>query len=381
MNEEKGGAQKNLPKIRTMQSDAGIIKENPETKAVEPKNEVGILNVLPNEQADLIIPKEINEKIKGFQGAPQNIIVNEETIIAPKINELSRSPAPLPKNEITQEPKRAPQSLRTFSDDLSSALRRTQGSIISIAIQEEERRAEEKPKKEKRDSSMIVISIGLITLAIVVLFFVLTDKKIPFISEPEIENSTENFLFPISTDGVKKISLDGKTSETILLEIPNSINSSENKITGIVFTKTFGQTNKVLSTSEFISFFGIKIPGELARNLNQSFLFGAIKQETTSPFFIFTTDSFEKAFSGMLMWENSMALDLFSFLDIKKEDLGDQNFVFEDTVIENKDVRVLNLQNDKKIFYLIYPDGTIFIGTDEKVVSEITEKISIERLK
>lgn len=382
MNEENKSGPKNLPKIRTMQSDAGIIKE----EEVETKIETPISNFESLQN----IPKENTEIPKSTTNTEQNTTVNietpkiqqpEEKITTPKINELSRIPTPLPKNEITQEPKRAPQSLRTFSDDLSSALRKTQGSIISIAIQEEERRNQEEPKKEKRDSSILVISIGLITLAIIVLFFVLTDKKIPFISQPEIENSSENFLFPISTDGVKKVSLDGKTNESIVLEIQNYINNTEDGITGIVFTKTFGQTNKVLSTSEFASFFEIKMPGELIRNINQSFLYGTIKKENASPIFVFTAGSFEEALSGMLMWENTLILDLFSFLNIDKKDLGDQNFSFEDLVIENKDARVLNLQNNKKVFYLIYPDGTIFIGTDEKAVSEVTEKISIERLK
>ena len=228
---------------------------------------------------------------------------------------------------------------------------------------------------------MVIISIGLITIALAVLFFVLTDRELPFTKQSDIKTQSENFLFPISTDGIKNISLDGKTKDSIYLEIPSLLNNSMDHITAIVFTKTFGQSNKILGTNEFVSFFEIKMPGELNRSLGQSFLYGSIRKDGASPFFILTAESFEKALSGMLLWENSMATDLFPFLNIDKKDLGEENFIFKDSVIENKDVRILNLQNDKKIFYLIYADGTIFISTDEKIVGEITEKISIERLK
>ena len=83
----------------------------------------------------------------------------------------------------------------------------------------------------------------------------------------------------------------------------------------------------------------------------------------------------------MLAWEENIVTDLYPFLNIKRESLGDQNFVFEDSVIENKDVRILTLPTGENIFYLVYPDGTIFIATDKNIVGEITEKISIEKLK
>jgi hypothetical protein len=377
MNEDKDIGPKALPKIRTMQSDMGIASDPmPEKINIEttPKKELDAVSVMPKIES---VPAPIS--VQPIEQPINNI--PEQPFVSPKINELSRMPAPLPRNEPVPVQARAPQSLRTFSDDLSSALRRTQGSIITIALQEEEKRNQMKPVAKRKDSFLVVISIGLITIALGAIFFVLSGKELPFTEPTDVSTVSEKLLLPITVNNIKSISLDGKTRDSALSEVSTLLETTETGITGIIFTKTFGESNKLLSTTEFTSFFEIKTPGALARGFDSSFLFGTFKNEDTSPFFIFTAESFESALSGMLAWEENIVTDLYLFLNIKRESLGDQNFVFEDSVIENKDVRILTLPTGENIFYLVYPDGTIFIATDKNIVGEVTEKISIEKLK
>lgn len=379
MNEDKNIGTGAIPKIRTMQSDMGMASEAKPEEIITPINPDKIMDAVS------VMPKIENISVPNPTSfpalEPKEEKLPDPIFVSPKINELSRMPAPLPKNEIPVTQPRAPQSLRTFSDDLSLALRRTQGSIITIALQEEERRNQIKPVARRKDSFLVVISVGLITLALGAIFFVLSGKELPFTEPKDVSTVSEKLLLPITVNNIKSISLDGKTSDSALSDISTLINTTETGITGVVFTKTFGESNKLLSTSEFISFFGLKVPGALSRGFDSSFLFGIFETENTSPFFIFTAESFESALSGMLAWEGSLVTDLYPFLNIKRESLGDQNFVFEDSVIENKDVRILTLPTGENIFYLVYPDGTIFIATDKNIVGEITEKISIEKLK
>ena len=88
-------------------------------------------------------------------------------------------------------------------------------------------------------------------------------------------------------------------------------------------------------------------------------------------FLIFETSDFGATFSGMLEWEKYIENDL-SFMFKKQENDSDSLFLWKDSIIKNKDVRILsNSKGDSKIYYSFIDKNTLAITSSEKTLTDI----------
>lgn len=97
---------------------------------------------------------------------------------------------------------------------------------------------------------------------------------------------------------------------------------------------------------------------------------------------MFRVDSFENAFAGMLEWEDSIIRDLSPIFDKETVKVDKEDYVFEDVIVSNKDVRaVLNSEGVLEFAYFIYNDNTLVIVNNETTIQELTRRLTNVRLE
>jgi hypothetical protein len=115
------------------------------------------------------------------------------------------------------------------------------------------------------------------------------------------------------------------------------------------------------TTQEIFSVIDPNAPGSFIRSLDAKMMIGALKQgDTTSPFVILQTDSFEAAFAGMLAWEPGMQGDLAPLFT----KTGTNAFV--DRAIENHNVRTKEDPAGKTILIYAFVDQSTILITDSE---------------
>ena len=170
--------------------------------------------------------------------------------------------------------------------------------------------------------------------------------------------------------------------EKILTEIKKEIFETEieaGKIKNISLIKngTDGTKNTVTS-DEFLNLINSGIPDELKRMLTEDIgIYGvAPVLGGRTGGIILKTDSYQKAFAGMLNWEKgTMTRDLYDFLTntTPTENILTQNF--SDIVINNQDARMLNATNGAQtIIYGFMDSKTIVIAGSVDGFNEISAR-------
>jgi hypothetical protein len=120
----------------------------------------------------------------------------------------------------------------------------------------------------------------------------------------------------------------------------------------------------------------LSLPGDLNRSLKDDFMLGIYSNQTGErrPFLILTNNFFERAFSGLLQWEKTMAADLAPLLDnTTVTTTPGQPFI--DKVVKNRDCRVLQDTEGKTALFYAFLDNTdIVITTAEDAFGEILQR-------
>ena len=100
------------------------------------------------------------------------------------------------------------------------------------------------------------------------------------------------------------------------------------------------------------------------------------------PFLVLKTGFYENAFAGMLEWERYMKDDLAPLFgpaktkipsgQIVADTVQEPELVFVDSVIKNKDTRILRGKNGKtELLYSFVDKNTIIITTNEHTLEEV----------
>jgi hypothetical protein len=122
-----------------------------------------------------------------------------------------------------------------------------------------------------------------------------------------------------------------------------------------------------------------QIPGSFARSLT-TIRFG---RYNNAPFVALTAENFDTAFAGMLAWETAMSRDLSPLFgqpvtgtfDPRNPGVVAEPF-FADTVVSNRDVRVLRDENEsERLVYTFVDQTTILITTSSADLTEIISRL------
>ncbi len=280
--------------------------------------------------------------------------------------------------------------LRTYTSDMADAIRTDEVSVIKIALAEKEKRDQEAmyQKAEGTKTSKILLMIGgvvLIVGAIIGSYLLIQKKKDKDTPMPTPEAMKTFISYNASSD------ID-VTDASTSVELMDAIKKQERPTGGLV--KVFFLTQKVNNLSEsitskrFISILKTSIPGPLIRSLADKFLLGRYSNQSSpnerdksAMFLILETNDYNQAYISMLEWEETMLRDLFVLFNITNSE-GD-NSIFEkpwrDTIVNNKDARVLYDDEGQAILYYVFMNKSTFvIANNQEALKEIIARLIIK---
>lgn len=259
-------------------------------------------------------------------------------------------------------------TLRTYQGDVAEFIKDKNKSTLSIALEEKHKQEQEEKKQEEthKESSSpknlganftaVVLSITLIIAGVFASIFIFDYVTTP--KEPEVSLKTD--IIPYNNE----IVLANMSAESFTTEIKNL--TPQNGISTIKISDNQG--NQINTSSSFFDFLNIRAR-TVTRYFDKNFFLGANGENGL--FLIFETSDFGATFSGMLDWEKTIEQDLsFMFENGAKE--TDSLFLWKDTIIKNKDARVLSSdKGGSKIYYSFLDKNTLVITSNEKTLTDI----------
>lgn len=285
--------------------------------------------------------------------------------------------------------------LRTLKNDLQKIIRVNKISLVkAVALESETRRdresERERPHEKHSHRSLGIIFASLLfvllgTAAFYGVFLIMGER-----SDAPAPLPQNDILF--AENGVP-FPLDDKPSleiKRLLSQVRLGSGGTLGSITRIIPTlteiNTEGATRERSATlGEFLRALGTRAPDELLRALLDNFFFGIHTVDENAPHFVIPVLSYERAFAGMLRWEESMNADLSpAFTPIPDQTLGASGLPekrrFEDVVMRNYDVRVLKDDAGTIELYYSFPTRKLLIIAESPYsFTEILSRLRAER--
>lgn len=287
--------------------------------------------------------------------------------------------------------------IKTFELDAAQFLKDKNTTVSDIALAEHKRRLREVKKPatqpvEQRKSKMVLVlslfSLFFVIASIAIIYFVISIQK----DRPVLVN-TESVLSLIPIEAEKEIDfsiIDRDKIKNILASERENASLTLGKILGFYFTEPTPKGKSLIKTTRFFEIAKFNPPAGLIRSFSKEFLLGIHSFNGNQPFLILKTNSFQQAYTGMLGWENNLIDDLSPLfyspeknpeaeLDSTEKILNQKGFV--DSVLKNKDVRILRNDSGKIILiYSIIDKDTIVITTNEYSFTEVITRLTTKKL-
>ena len=293
--------------------------------------------------------------------------------------------------------------LQTFQGDIERVVQQKNVSVVSMAADEAKRREQqpltaEVPKKITlagiRKVAMIALGVVLLASAggLGAYLFITT---LPTIIPPEPQTPH------MHVDLSETVELQN-TSRSMMQQFVTARDTLTPPLGLMVrldarVASTSGETRE-LTTAEFMDALGVRVPEELTRTLDPQFILGLYAYDGNSPFLLLKTDSYERAFAGMLKWEISMRDDLLPLFDKKIQyrlpppplpiatstasssvpviPQAPILIPFIDKIVSNHDARILeNEFRDQLLLWTFLDRNTILITTQEAAVAEVVKRL------
>ncbi len=302
--------------------------------------------------------------------------------IAHHLGITSKAPVDTEHKEEAEERTKYPSGrrLRTYQGDIATIMKSKQISEAEIVMAEQKKQYADDSHKKKLDTRArndalkniltVCIAIGLVAVGGYSLYYIL--------SRPDtVKSNAIDPIRPIFADEEIRVNLPSSTTRR---DIISSIRGAAAKTTGVdsvithvnlVETGVLGTSP--LSTSRFFQIIDTHVPASLVRSLNSSFMVGSYKKK---PFMIFTTTFFESSFASMLEWETQIQPDMGPLFITESTSPMAAN-KFEDSVIRNKDARVLRDEVGNVLFLYSFPDREhLLIVANEATLSEVLARLA-----
>lgn len=320
-----------------------------------------------------------------------------------------------PENMLSQKPVHP--IIRTFESDAAMVLQKKKASVVNIAIAE----SKKQHNTESIGTRAVKETVSSVTKLLLALIFIagggavfyylytqgLFSQSAPIVQAPVIPSI-------IKADSQMEINISKQAD--VAQAVVNARTASSlpvGSITHVYFTQNVGEQTEFIDTRGFFLIINSHAPDSLIRSLRPEFMFGFHESLANEPFLILKTDSFQNTFAGMLAWEEVMLDDvdgLFTPINTNlnesievipgipssaetgtstdatstelvvqeytTKDFLDPKAFFEDLVIRNKDVRVLqSTANQTLLLYTFTDPQTLVITSSESTLREVLDRI------
>lgn len=291
--------------------------------------------------------------------------------------------------------------IRTYQGDVAEALTNQNESLVSIQQTEAARRRatgtpppEDNEEGERKRKDFLFLFVGSI-------FFILVGvagawygyREYLVRTAPPVLSVPENRFISVTSESVLLASFLNR--EGLAVAFADLISDSKpDELRHIVLKKDALESSPLLSTEEFLNLLQSEAPGSLVRSFDKLFMTGVVGK---SPFVIIKLASFENAFAGMLLWEESMPSDLTPlFPNAGPMKAIDPQSVFKDVIVRNKDVRVLeaivttqvvtgsatttSTTTAPVLLYSFFDNGMLIITDRIEALQTLIDRLARERL-
>ncbi len=277
--------------------------------------------------------------------------------------------------------------LRTYQQDVAGVMRDKKTSLVRLVLDEQR----EKRKREQEISPTSRKNLPLILLSAVFLFSTIGVVYYVFFRLNPADNALlELRATPlIFAEKNKEVPIDGKDPGALAKEIAGTITGEALKVDVIeylFFTETLGAKTpngvvvqkNLIPSDKFFGVLEIKMPPMLLRSLRPDFMLGIHSFNKNHPFLLLKTDYYDNAFAGMLDWESGLAEDLLPLFGRgdRVRELSQKKW--GDTVIKNKDTRVLReFDGSIALVYAFKDQRTLIITTSEDALLEVSRRLDL----
>lgn len=281
--------------------------------------------------------------------------------------------------------------LRTYRQDVAGVMRDKKTSLVHLVLEEQKernRREKEKSPTSKKNLPLILLSAVFLFSTVGLVYYIY------FRINPVDHTLSDMKVTPlIFVEKNHEISVGGKDSRALIGEIVKILQGDNLKVDVIeylFFTETINtQTQKgtvsqknLISADRFFDFVGVKIPPMLLRSLRPDFMFGLHSFNKNQPFLILKTDYYDNAFAGILSWESKLPEDILPFFGRADRVAELSQRTWGDTVIKNKDTRVLrNFDGSIALVYAFKDQYTLIITTNEDTLLEVSHRLDLSQEK
>jgi hypothetical protein len=185
--------------------------------------------------------------------------------------------------------------------------------------------------------------------------------------------------------------VDGQESNALKKTLQGMVSQqgAAGSITQIVPTTAQGIVSggqRPATLGEFFASLNVHGREDLLRALSGDFFFGIHMADTPSPVFIIPVTSYDRAFAGMLAWEQSIDSDLSPLfklipsLTTSAEGGLPVQRQFKDLVMRNYDVRALTDDSGAIVLYYSFPTPRILIiAASQYSFTEVLSRLQAER--
>lgn len=282
--------------------------------------------------------------------------------------------------------------LRTYRQDVAGVMRDKKTSLVRLVLEEQK----ERNRREREVSPTSRKNLPLIFLSLIFLFSTIGIVYYIYFRINSVDHTLEDLkIVPlIFVEKNKEIAVSGKDPRALEGEIVNDILQDTTLKVDVIeylfFTETLGvqtqdgivQKKNIIPSDRLFEAVGIKMPPMLLRSLRPDFMLGFHSFNKNQPFLILKTDYYDNAFAGMLEWENGMAKDLLPLFGRVDHVTELSQRKWDDTVIKNKDTRVLrNFDGSIALVYTFKDQRTLIITTSEDTLLEVSRRLDLEQEK
>ncbi len=278
--------------------------------------------------------------------------------------------------------------VKTYAEDMAEVLENDKEGLVRKIIQGEEEHEMEKKNlspESKKNKTYMLIGVFLILFSTAVLAFFLLKKDVNTVPVEK------QFIPLIFTDQSTFVEVAELRKDQIINSVLNEVNDTEVKIGGIkgIYLTS---NKKVVGLREFISLIKSEFaPNENTLLVSDNFMIGSMLTglKSTSPtagdfFILLKVRSTTDIFAEMRLWEDKMFIDLRGFFGINITSEINYLFTkdFEDTIVENKNTRVLNDKEGNPVLMYVYADdNSVIITGSQSIVREIILRLASAQKK
>ena len=288
--------------------------------------------------------------------------------------------------------------LRTLKNDFQKLIREKKMSLVRVAALEQDKRRDSDrmsahtiPTRKRHRVFSVVFAVIILTILGSAAFFgvalVTREQGGVTLTSPETSLLFTETTFPLplanlSAFDIKELLAQMRTEATATLGSITRIVPAVSEEPGISGSPLL---ERAATLEEFWAALDVRASPDLLRALDSEFFFGIHTVDENAPLFVIPVISYERAFAGMLEWENTINADLIpAFTPVSDTQLGADGLIkkrqFEDVVMRNYDVRALKDDASTIQLYYSFPTRNILIIAESPYsFAEVLSRLRAER--